>query len=105
LITGILTNIRFSAFTFKRGTAEKASFILLNQLDLILTIWAMHLGLNELNPFIQPLLAMPAMLLLVKLLIPVIIAWAVPGRFLWPMLALLALVLSWNLKELLLFLL
>ena len=94
-----------SAATFRRGLAEKVVFLLLNQLDLALTISATSLGLSELNPFMRSLLANLPELLLVKLIIPVFIAWLIPGRLLLPAIVLLFLVVTWDLKELLFFLL
>ncbi len=94
-----------SAATFKRCTWEKVSFILLNQADLTLTVVAMAMGLNEVNPFVRYLIQIPALLLLVKLVIPVLIAWLIPGRLLLPSSALLAVVAIWNVKEMLAFLL
>ncbi|MCK4274563.1 MAG: hypothetical protein KAW90_06675 [Dehalococcoidales bacterium] len=94
-----------STATFRKCTAEKASFILLCQFDLTLTVLAINLGLAELNPFIRYLVQIPALLLVVKLAIPVLIAWLMPGRLLWPSIALLALVVIWNIKELVIYLL
>ncbi len=94
-----------SSATFRRCTAEKASFILLSQFDLTLTILAMNLGLTELNPFIRYLIQIPALLLLIKLAIPILIAWLMPGRLLWPSIGLLALIVVWNIKELVIYLL
>ncbi len=94
-----------STATFRKCTAEKASFILLCQFDLTLTVLAINLGLAELNPFIRYLVQIPALLLVIKLAIPVLIAWLMPGRLLWPSIALLALVVIWNIKELVIYLL
>jgi hypothetical protein len=94
-----------SATTFKRCTAEKVSFILLSVFDLALTILAMNLGLWELNPIVRFLVHIPVLLVVVKLIIPVLIAWIMPGRLLWPSLAALAAVIGWNIKELVVFLL
>ncbi|HJX13487.1 MAG TPA: DUF5658 family protein [Dehalococcoidales bacterium] len=93
-----------SSATFRKCTAEKASFVLLNQFDLTLTVLAMYLGLTEINPFVRFLVEVPALLLVVKLFIPVLIAWLMPGRLLLPSTALLALVVIWNIKELVVFL-
>jgi hypothetical protein len=93
-----------SSGTFKRCTAEKISFIALGLFDLTLTILAMYLGLAEINPFIRYIVHIPALLLMVKLVIPVIIAWLMPGKLLLPSIALLAIVVIWNLKELVIFL-
>ena len=93
-----------SSATFRKCTAEKASFVLLNQFDLTLTVLAMYLGLTEINPFVRFMVNVPALLLVVKFFIPVLIAWLMPGRLLLPSTALLALVVIWNIKELVVFL-
>ncbi len=92
-----------SSATFKRGTWEKLSFIFLCVFDLILTLMALNLGLSEVNPLVRFLVQIPALLWIVKLFIPVIIAWILPGRLLWPSIALLFIVVIWNLKELVLY--
>jgi len=92
-----------SAATFRSCTAEKVSFILLNQFDLTLTVLAIYLGFSELNPFLMRLVSIPALLLVFKLAIPILIAWLIPGKLLLPSIALLALVIIWNIKEILLF--
>ena len=97
-------NLWDSVATFRRGTAEKASFVLLNQFDLTLTILAIYLGFSELNPFIRNLVNIPVLLLTVKLAIPLLIAWLIPSKLLLPAIALLILVILWNIKELILFL-
>jgi hypothetical protein len=89
-----------SSATFKRCTVEKVSFVVLNQVDLTLTLVAMHLGFDELNPFVVFLLKIPALLVLVKGILPLLIAWLMPGRLLWPSIAVLAGVAIWNVKEL-----
>ena len=68
--TGMIANLWDSSVTFRRGTAEKASFILLNQFDLTLTVLAVYLGLSELNPLIRELVNIPILLLTVKLALP-----------------------------------
>jgi len=93
-----------SSTTFKRCTAEKLSFIFLSLLDLALTILAMYLGLYEVNPFIRFLVHVPLLLLLIKLVIPVLIAWLMPGKLLLPSIAVLALIVIWNVKEMIVFL-
>ena len=94
-----------SAVTFRKRTAEKVSFILLNQMDLTLTVLAMSLGLTELNPLVRGLIHMPALLIVLKLGIPIFLAWVMPGKLLWPSIALLVFVVIWNIKELVIFLL
>jgi hypothetical protein len=97
-------NLWDSVATFRRGTVEKASFVLLNQFDLALTMLAIYLGCTELNPFIRHIVDLPVVLLTVKLAIPLLIAWLIPGKLLLPSIALLALAFIWNMKELLLLL-
>ncbi|OGO01150.1 MAG: hypothetical protein A2Y90_04935 [Chloroflexi bacterium RBG_13_52_12] len=104
MYTGMVTNWFDSSATFKKCTAEKVSFISLSLLDLILTILAMSLGLSEINPFIRFLVQIPALILMVKLFIPVLIAWFMPGKLLLPSIALLALVVVWNIREMVIFL-
>ncbi|OGO00394.1 MAG: hypothetical protein A2Y58_05845 [Chloroflexi bacterium RBG_13_51_52] len=93
-----------SSATFKKCTAEKASFVFLGLFDLILTILAINLGLFEINPLVRFMVQIPALLLAVKFVIPVLIAWIMPGRLLLPAIALLAIAVIWNLKELVIFL-
>jgi hypothetical protein len=92
-----------SAFTFRVGTREKLAFIVLNWIDLSLTLFAMTIGANELNPVMRNLFNNPVYLYSAKLLIPTFLAWLLPGKILWPSIALLLLVVAWNVKELLLF--
>jgi hypothetical protein len=94
-----------SAGTFRRCTAEKASFVALCVFDLVLTVFSMYLGFAELNPFVRFLVHVPLLLLVVKLFVPVLIAWFMPGKLLLPSIALLALIVIWNIKELVVFLL
>ena len=77
--------------------------MLLNLLDLALTLSAVSLGLSELNPLMRYLITVPAMLLVIKVAIPLLIAWLAPGRLLIPAIVLLFLVVCWNAKELLVF--
>ena len=89
-----------SSATFKQCTLEKISFVVLNQVDLGLTLLAIHLGFEELNPLVNFMMDIPVLLILVKLILPVGIAWLMPGRLLWPSIGLLGLVAIWNLVEL-----
>jgi hypothetical protein len=89
-----------SSATFRRCTVEKVTFVVLSEVDLVMTLIAMRLGFAELNPMMSFLLGIPALLVFVKLLLPVLLAWLMPGRLLWPSIALLAAVFIWNLKEL-----
>jgi hypothetical protein len=89
-----------SSATFKQCTAEKVAFIALAEADLLLTVVAVFAGFTELNPFVKFLLAVPALLVLIKGILPVIIAWIIPGRLLWPSIAALGVVFALNVKEL-----
>jgi hypothetical protein len=92
-----------SAVTFRKCTGQKVSFILLSLLDLVLTVLAMYLGLWEMNPLVRFLVQVPVLLILIKLVIPVAVAWIMPGRLLWPSIAALGLVVIWNIRELFVF--
>jgi hypothetical protein len=98
------TGLFESSATFKKCAAEKLIFIGLGLLDLVLTILAMNLGLSEMNPMVRLALQLPALMLVIKFFIPVIIAWLIPGKLLIPSIILLALVIIWNIKELAIFL-
>ncbi len=94
-----------STGTFRHGTAEKISFLLLSQCDLALTVLAASRGFFELNPIMRYMVTMPLLLLMIKSAVPLLIAWLMPGRLLLPSIVLLGVVVGWNLKELVLFLL
>ena len=85
-----------------RGLGLKVSYVLLHQVDLILTLFAVSVGFSELNPVMRSLLHSPLQLFVFKLVIPLLIVWLVPSKFLIPALAFLALVVIWNVKEILL---
>jgi hypothetical protein len=99
-MSGMLAGLWESTATFKKCTSEKVLFILLGLLDLILTLVAINLGLSEINPLVIYLIQIPALFIVVKLFIPIIIAWVLPGKLLLPSIGLLALVVIWNIKEL-----
>jgi hypothetical protein len=94
-----------SSATFKKDTLEKALFILFSEFDLTVTVVAVAAGFTEINPFMAFLIQLPVLLVMLKLVIPVVIAWLIPGKLLWPSIALLALVAIWNIKEMLAFVL
>ncbi len=85
-----------------RSLAIKASYVLLHQLDLILTVVAVSLGYSELNPLMRALLSAPIPLIVIKVFIPLVIAWLAPSKLLLPAVAFLALVAGWNIKEIIL---
>ena len=104
MIVGMSASLWDSVATFRQSTLEKVSFVLLCQVDLALTILALNFGLAELNPFIRYLVNVPALLLVVKCVIPLLIAWLIPGKLLLPSIVLLSGALVWNIKELIVFL-
>ena len=93
------TNWFEASATFKKCTEEKVLFILLCLFDLTFTVVAVSMGFTEINPVMKFLIGMPWLLLVVKAGVPVLIAWLIPGRLLWPSICLLALVAVWNIKE------
>jgi hypothetical protein len=100
----VVTRLFESSATFKKETNLKTGFILLCQLDLFLTLLAVYLGLSEINPLVRFLIAIPVLLILVKMLVPVLIAWLMPGKLLLPSMVILVFVVIWNIKELVVFL-
>ncbi len=93
-----------SAATFKKCIVVKVSFIFLCLIDFILTILSLNLGLFEINPLVIYLIQIPVLFLTVKLFMPVIFAWILPGRLLLPFIGLLLFAVIWNIKELVIFL-
>ncbi len=99
-ITGRHPWLRSIGRLSSQGMALKVSYVLLQMVDLFLTLLAQHLGYWEVNPWMRSLLASPAQLVTVKLVIPLLLAWLVPGKLLIPAVVFLALVTAWNVKEL-----
>ncbi len=87
--------------TFRRGTLSKLCFLLLVDLDLVLTVYALGRGFVELNPVMARVLANPGHMMLVKGLAPLLIAWLVPGKLLLPATVFMVLVNLWNITSLL----
>jgi len=100
----MLQGLMLSAVTFRRDFREKVAFVLLNQLDILLTLIAMAFGLTELNPVMRSLMGAPGLMFLVKVIAPLGIAWLVPGKLLLPAVALLLCVVGWDIKELVIYL-
>ena len=98
-------NSLFRIDTSPKSLALKASYVLLHQLDLVLTVVAVSLGYSELNPLMRALLSAPIQLIVIKVFIPLVIVWLCPNKLLLPATAFLALVVGWNIKELILLLL
>jgi hypothetical protein len=83
----------------KADTALKATFLVMQMADLILTLVAARSGWIELNPLMRAQLDSIAVMALVKFLIPGLVSWFVPGRLLIPAILLLCGVVGWNLRE------
>lgn len=81
----------------------KISYLVLQVLDLGLTILAMSLGSVELNPIVRASLDSPVQLAVLKGGLPLLIAWMLPGKFLIPGIVFLAFVVGWDVKELMQF--
>ena len=94
-------SIRESQSHNTRDIGLRVSYVLLHQIDLILTVFAVSSGFTELNPVMRSLLASPVQLAIFKVGIPVLIARLLPGRLLVPAIALMFLIVGWNVKELL----
>ncbi len=98
----MVSELLLSMATFKRGTFEKLSYIFLELLDLNLTCLAFSLGLKELNPLLLFASHSPFLLVLLKVVLPIFIAWLIPRKLLWPSIAFVAFVVFWDLKEIIL---
>ena len=85
---------------FKKGIPIKVAYVLMQQADMLMTNFAMSAGFHEVNPLIRGILGSPSELLVVKLLVPVIIAWLVPAKLLIPAIGVLLVVLALNLHAL-----
>lgn len=96
-------SLLLSVGTFRHGTTAKLSFVVLHEMDILLTLCAVSVGLSELNPLMVRLLGVPVSLLAVKVVLPVFIAWLVPGKLLLPAILISLFMLIWNIKEFILF--
>jgi hypothetical protein len=96
----MLANLLASAATFKKCTIEKMAFVSLNLIDLALTLFALSQGANELNPIIRSLTSSPFQLYTAKLILPLFMAWLLPGRLLLPSIAVLTFVVGWDIHQL-----
>ena len=95
-------NFSFRIDTSPKSLAMKAAYVFLHQLDLIITVVAVSLGYSEMNPLMRALLCAPIQLVVIKVFIPLVIAWLTPNKLLLPATAFIFLVVCWNVKELLL---
>jgi hypothetical protein len=78
----------------------KIVFLSLQAVDLVLTALAARYGWSELNPIMLGSLDSIYKLALFKFLIPALISFFVPGRWLIPAILLLCGIVGWNVKEL-----
>lgn len=93
--------LRQSVATFGHSTSYKLWFMVFIYLDFALTLFAVQRGFTEVNPYMVRLLDDPSQLLLVKGLIPLFIAWLVPGKLLLPSIGIMVVVAAWNGNQLL----
>lgn len=99
----VLSDLIASALTFRVCKTEKLVFILLNWLDLSLTMFALTIGATELNPLVRYMFVSPVLIYAAKIVVPMFFAWLLPGKILLPSIGLLVLVACWNIKELLIY--
>ncbi len=99
----MLASLMDSAITFRKATTEKVAFISLNVIDLVLTLFAMNLGAQEINPIMRGMIATPIALYTAKLVMPMVLAWLLPGKLLIPSIAILLFIVGWDIRELLVF--
>jgi hypothetical protein len=90
----------FTVAEWKKGLSIKVAYVLLHQADILLTSFAIHIGAEEINPLMRASLNSPVELLVLKLFIPLLIAWLVPARLLIPAIALLVIIVGFNLTQL-----
>jgi hypothetical protein len=90
----------FTVAEWKKGLGIKAAYVLLHQTDILLTAFAVSIGAKEINPVINASLDTPAVLLALKLFIPLVIAWLVPAKLLIPAIVLLLAIIGFNLAQL-----
>ncbi len=89
-----------SAATFGSGTRYKAAYLLLAYADLVLTLYALGHGFNELNPYVAGMQDNLGVLFLTKGIGPLAIAYLAPAKLLAPSIALLAVIAGWNVSAL-----
>lgn len=94
----VFNNIRRDS----RDVVLRLAYLGLQMIDLAMTLFAANLGFPELNPMINASLSSPLQLVLFKVGIPLMIVLFIPGKLLIPAIVLLAAVVGWNIKELLL---
>ena len=94
--------VRQQIATFRRGIVGKFAYIFLVYLDIGLTLFALRLGGQELNPYMQGVVSHPFQLLLVKGIPAIFLAWLLPSRLLLPAVVLMLFVVGWDAKELIL---
>ncbi len=94
----------FSLAEFKKGLSLRVAYMVLQLADLLMTYYAVNAGYEELNPIMRGFLDSPVQLVMLKLVVPLAIAWLVPARLLLPALALLLAVIGFNITELFLLL-
>ncbi len=85
---------------FMQAAGPKAAYIFLSIADLLLTLYAFRAGFRELNPLLLALQRDLASLVLLKVALPSVIGWLVPPKVLLPAIALLVVVVAWDITQL-----
>jgi len=96
----MIAALRASAITFKRCTLLKLAFVILNIIDLALTLFALSQGAHEMNPLVRSMVSAPYQLYITKIVLPVFLAWLLPGPLLIPSIGALTLVFGWDMYQL-----
>ncbi len=97
-----MNDIPLNLFTLRspHTVLIRAGYVLLQQMDLFMTMFALSRGAVELNPFMISLLDSPVKLILIKIVFPVLLAWVVPAKLLVPALGFILLVNALNTVQL-----
>jgi hypothetical protein len=90
-------------FNTRWGSWFKLSYLFLQQVDLVLTIYAMSIGAMELNPLLRIVLGSLPLVLVFKVAIPVAMVYFIPGALLIPGILIQGAVIAWNIHQLLAF--
>lgn len=90
---------KFNRFNFNENWKNwmvRMTYILLQQTDLVLTTYAVSHGFIELNPFMHGVISSLLLLILIKAVIPLLIALFIPSKLLMPACGLLLFVNVWD---------
>jgi hypothetical protein len=83
------------------GWQYKLTYLLLQQIDLIMTMFAIPIGFSEMNPVMRHALASPLQMITLKTIVPLIVVLLIPPRWLIPAICVIAFVVMWDCRQLL----